>query len=78
MAPLAAEWTGMSPTAAVAAGAAAGVAVASGLLFTSVVLATLLVGAAGLDAVPAAVLAGATAWLVRAAAKRREAIRTAT
>ena len=75
---LAAEWTGMSPTVAVAAGAAAGVAVASGLLFTSVVLATLLVGAAGLDAVPAAVLAGATAWLVRAAAKRREAIRTAT
>jgi H+/Cl- antiporter ClcA len=57
----------MSPTAAVAIGTAAGTAASSRLLFASIVFAALLVGTAGLDAVPAAVFAGAAAWLTRAA-----------
>lgn len=56
----------MSPTAAVAIGAAAGTAAATRLLFSSLVLAALLVGLAGLDAVPAAVFAAVAAWLTRA------------
>jgi H+/Cl- antiporter ClcA len=55
----------MSPTVAVAIGAAAGMAAATRLLFSSLVLATLLVGLAGLDAVPAAVFAAVAAWLTR-------------
>jgi H+/Cl- antiporter ClcA len=55
----------MSQTAAVAIGAAAGMAAATRLLFSSLVLATLLVGLAGLDAVPAAVFAAVAAWLTR-------------
>jgi H+/Cl- antiporter ClcA len=66
-------WADLSPTLAVAVGAAAGTAAATHLLLSSVVLATLLVGTAGVDAVPAAVLAAVTAWLVRTAADRREA-----
>jgi H+/Cl- antiporter ClcA len=57
----------MSPTAAVAIGAAAGTAAATRLLFASLLLAALLVGLAGLDAAPAAVFAAAAAWLTRAA-----------
>jgi H+/Cl- antiporter ClcA len=55
----------MSPTVAVAIGSAAGMAAATRLLFSSLVLATLLVGLAGLDAVPAAVFAAVAAWLTR-------------
>jgi H+/Cl- antiporter ClcA len=58
---------GMSPTVAVAIGSAAGMAAATRLLFASLVLSALLVGLAGLDAVPAAVFAGVAAWLTRAA-----------
>ena len=53
----------MSPTAAVAIGTAAGMAAGTRLLFASVLFAGLLVGSAGLDAIPAAVLAAAAAWL---------------
>jgi H+/Cl- antiporter ClcA len=66
-------WVDLSPTLAVAVGAAAGMAAATHLLLSSVVLATLLVGTVGVDAVPAAVLAAVTGWLVRTAADRREA-----
>jgi H+/Cl- antiporter ClcA len=57
----------MSPTAAVAIGAAAGMAAATRLLFASLFLSALLVGIAGLDAVPPAVFAAVAAWLTRAA-----------
>jgi hypothetical protein len=42
------------------------------LLFSPLVFATLLVGRAGTDAVPAAVLASAAAWLVSRALAGRE------
>jgi H+/Cl- antiporter ClcA len=64
-------WFGVSPTLAVAIGAAAGTAAVTRLLITSALFATLLVGTAGLDAVPAAVLAAAAAWLTMAAIDRR-------
>jgi H+/Cl- antiporter ClcA len=53
----------VSPTLAVAVGAAAGMAAGTRLLFSSLLLAGLLVGRPGLDAIPAAVLAVAAAWL---------------
>jgi H+/Cl- antiporter ClcA len=56
----------MSPTAAVAIGTAAGTAAATRLLFAALFFAALLVGTAGLDAVPAAVFAAVGAWLTRA------------
>jgi len=61
---------GLSPTAAVAAGAAAGTAAQTRLLVTPVILAALLVGSAGVDAVPLAVLAAAAAWLTVTALSR--------
>jgi len=57
----------MSPTVAVAIGTAAGTVAATRLLFASLFFAALLVGTAGLDAVPAAVFAAVAAWLTRAA-----------
>ncbi len=63
----------VSPTLAVAVGTAAGMAAATRLLFSSVLLATLLVGLGGLDAVPAAVFAGAAAWLTVTTLDRRTA-----
>ncbi|MGH3058745.1 MAG: chloride channel protein [Gaiellaceae bacterium] len=54
-------WLDVSPTFAVAAGAAAGMAAQSRLLLTSMLFAALLVGTQGIDAVPAAVLAAAAA-----------------
>ena len=56
-------WFDISPTLAVAAGAAAGLAAQSRLILTSMLFAGLLVGTQGIDAVPAAVLAAAAAWL---------------
>jgi H+/Cl- antiporter ClcA len=70
---LAVVWADISPTLAVAVGAAAGMAAVTHLILASVVLATLLVSTAGADTVPAAVLAAVAAWLVRTAADRREA-----
>lgn len=67
----------LSPTVAVAAGAAAGMAAATRLLFASLLLGTLLAGTQGLDAAPAAVLAVSAAWIVTAALDRRAAARAA-
>jgi H+/Cl- antiporter ClcA len=53
----------ISATAAVAMGCAAGVTAVTRLLISSLVIATLLVGSAGLDTVPVAVMAAAAAWL---------------
>jgi H+/Cl- antiporter ClcA len=66
-------WFDVSPTLAVAAGAAAGMAAGTRLLVTSVLFAGLLVGHAGQDAIPAAVLAAAAAWLTMQALDRRAA-----
>ena len=63
LATLAHVWFGVSPTLAVAVGAAAGMASVTRLLITPSLFAALLVGSAGLDAVPAAVLAASAAWL---------------
>ena len=57
----------VSPTLAIAVGAAAGTAAQTRLLITPVLLAAVLVGTQGTDAVPAAVLASAAAWLTMAA-----------
>ena len=64
-------WFDMSPTVALAMGAAAGMAAQSRLLLSSMLLATILVGSQGSDAVPAAVLAAAAAWLSATALERR-------
>jgi H+/Cl- antiporter ClcA len=52
-----------SSTLAVAVGTAAGMAAATRLLISALLIAALLVGTAGLDAIPAAVLAASGAWL---------------
>jgi H+/Cl- antiporter ClcA len=65
-------WFGVSPTLAVAVGAAAGMAAGTRLLITSTLFAGLLVGHAGLDAIPAAVLAASAAWLTMQALDRRQ------
>jgi H+/Cl- antiporter ClcA len=64
-------WWDVSPTLAVAAGAAAGMAAGTKLLITPTLFAALLTGSAGLDAVPAAVLAAAAAWLTVTQLDRR-------
>ena len=64
-------WFDVSPTLAIAAGSAAGMAAGTRMLITSALFAALLVGRAGQDAVPAAVLAAATAWLMMQALDRR-------
>jgi len=64
-------WFDMSPTVAVAIGAAAGMAAQSRLLLSSMLLAAILVGSQGADAVPAAVLAASAAWLCATALERR-------
>jgi H+/Cl- antiporter ClcA len=56
-------WFGTSTTVAVAVGAAAGMAATTRLLITPVLFGALLVGPVGADAIPAAVLAAAAAWL---------------
>jgi H+/Cl- antiporter ClcA len=66
-------WFDVSPTLAVAVGAAAGMAAGTRLLMTSALFAGLLVGSASIDAVPAAVLAAAAAWLTMQALDRRTA-----
>jgi len=61
----------VSPTWAVAAGCAAGMAAGTRLLFAPILLGALLVGQTGLDAIPAAVLASAAAWLTVTTLDRR-------
>jgi H+/Cl- antiporter ClcA len=64
----------VSPTLAVAVGTAAGTAAMTRLLFAPVLFAGLLVGTAGLDAIPAAVLAAVAAWLTIAAIHERRPV----
>ena len=63
-------WFDMSPTVALAAGAAAGMAAQTRLLLASMLFAALLVGSQGFDAIPATVLAAAAAWLAASALDR--------
>jgi hypothetical protein len=75
LAMLAVVWLDVSPTLAVAVGAAAGMAAMTRLLFASLLLATLLAGLQAVDAIPAAVLAASTAWIIATAlARRTEAV----
>jgi H+/Cl- antiporter ClcA len=64
-------WFDASPTLAIAVGAAAGMAAQTRLLISPVLFASLLVGSQGTDAIPAAVIATAAAWLAMAALERR-------
>ena len=64
-------WFDVSPTLAVAVGAASGMAAVTRMLLTPILFASLLVGPTGVDAIPDAVVAAATAWLVIAALERR-------
>jgi chloride channel protein, CIC family len=64
-------WFDVSPTLAIAVGAAAGTAAQTRLLFTPLILSALLVGRSGIDAVSAAVLATVAAWLTVAALDKR-------
>jgi chloride channel protein, CIC family len=64
-------WFDVSPTLAIAAGAATGMAAGTRMLIAPALFAALLVGKAGQDAVPAAVLAAASAWLIMQALDRR-------
>jgi H+/Cl- antiporter ClcA len=73
LASLAVVWFDASPTWAVAVGAAAGMAAETRLMVAPLLLSALLVGRAGLDTAPAAVLAATGAWLVTAALDRRAA-----
>ena len=66
-------WFNMSPTVAIAVGAAAGMAAQTRLLFAPLLLASLLVGRDALDTLPAAVFASVGAWLVMTALDRRAA-----
>jgi H+/Cl- antiporter ClcA len=68
---LAVNWFDISPTLAVAVGAAAGMAAMTRLVLTPMLFGALLVGPNGVDAVPAAVLAAAAAWLAATALERR-------
>ena len=73
LATFACVWFDVSPTLAVAVGTAAGTAAVTRLLVTASLFATLLVGTAGIDAVPAAVLAASAAWLTMQTFDRRAA-----
>jgi H+/Cl- antiporter ClcA len=64
-------WFDVSPTLAIAVGAGAGMAAQTGLLFSPILFASLLVGKTGADAIPATVLATVAAWLTKAALDRR-------
>ena len=64
-------WFDVSPTFAVAAGAAAGMAAHGRFLVSSMLLAALLVGSQGFDAISGAVLAAAAAWVTATAMDQR-------
>jgi H+/Cl- antiporter ClcA len=64
-------WFDASPTWAIAVGTAAGTAAVTRLLLTAMLFGGLLVGTAGLDAIPSAVIAASTAWLVVKALEKR-------
>jgi chloride channel protein, CIC family len=73
LASLTVVWFDASQTLAVSVGTAAGMAAQTRLIVTPVLLATLLVGSQGVDTVPAAVIATASAWLAIALVERRNA-----
>jgi H+/Cl- antiporter ClcA len=64
---------GVSPTVAVAIGTATGMAAQTRMLVAPLVFAALLTGKAGLDVIPATVLAAAAAWLTATALGQRGA-----
>ena len=64
-------WFDVSPTVALAGGAAAGMAAMTRLVLTPILFGALLAGSAGLDAVPAAVLAAVAAWMTIGALEQR-------
>jgi H+/Cl- antiporter ClcA len=64
-------WFDVSPTLAVAVGAAAGMAAQTRLILTAMLFAALLVGTNGIDASPAAVLAAVAAWLTATTLDKR-------
>lgn len=64
IASLGVAWIDLSPTLAIAMGAAAGMAAQTRLLISPLLFAALLVGPEGADAMPAAVLATVTAWVL--------------
>ena len=63
-------WFDMSPTLAVAIGAAAGMAAGTKFVISALLFAELLVGSSGVDALPAAVIGVAAAWITTAALTR--------
>jgi H+/Cl- antiporter ClcA len=69
-------WFDVSPTLAIAVGAAAGMAAQARLLVAPTLFASLLVGHAGADTVTAIVLASVAAWLTATALERRAAAAT--
>ncbi len=71
-------WFDVSPTFAVAVGAAAGMAAYGRFVLTAMLFAALLVGSNGFDTIPGAVLAAAAAWLTVTAMDRRLEERSAT
>lgn len=60
-------WFDASPTWAVAVGTAAGMTAGTRLVFSSLLLGSLLVGSSAIDALPAAVLASAASWITTSA-----------
>jgi H+/Cl- antiporter ClcA len=64
-------WFDLSPTFAIAVGAAAGMAAEAKLILTAMLFGSLLVGSQGLDAISGVVLAAAAAWLVTTALEQR-------
>ena len=67
-------WFDVSPTFAVAVGAAAGMTAHSKFIVTSMLFAALLVGTDGFDTAPGAVLAAAAAWITVTALERRRPV----
>jgi H+/Cl- antiporter ClcA len=67
VASLAVVWFDVSPTFAIAVGAAAGMAAQTRLLIAPLVFAALLVGVAGTEALPAAVMATTASWITATA-----------
>jgi H+/Cl- antiporter ClcA len=71
LASLPVTWFDVSPTLAVATGAAAGMAAQTRFLLSPLIFSSLLVGRGGIDAVSASVLAVVAAWLTMAALDQR-------
>ena len=67
----------MSPTLALAVGTAAGMTAMTRLILASLIIAALLVGTAGVEAIPVAALAAVAAWMTMAAIDTRFPVRPA-